>query len=149
MTILRRKLTCVAASTMLLMLLPSIVSATSATAGSDSLKDGHSLAESGKPYFSMTVRADLTHEGKAIELFPGEASPVLDFEEKGAFRVKCSLTGRKSAFGPIYLLVISDEAGREIESMFIGSNTTATFSPISLQVYMMAVNFPGTNVFGQ
>jgi|GEM_PF-6355438 hypothetical protein len=94
--------------------------------------------------FKITVRDDLTTPGVNLDLAPGQPSELIYLSKAGAIRVSCTPTGRKSAFGPSYSLVVSSESGETIGQMNIGSNTTATFTNLGVQIYMLS--FDGKNV---
>lgn len=86
----------------------------------------------------VTVRGNLTGSEVDLELKPGQLSDPIDLGEKGIFRVSCTPLKKSSPFGPVYSLVLTDINGKLAEQMNIGSNTTATFTDLGVQVYLLS-----------
>jgi hypothetical protein len=107
--------------------------------------DGPKLETSSTQVFKITVRADLSGSGVDLELQPGQLSEPVDLGNKGVFRVSCTPLNRATPFGPVYSLALTDVNGNAVAQMNIGSNTTATFTRLGVQVYMLSFDASAQN----
>lgn len=93
--------------------------------------------------FHVKIRGNLYDSPVDIDAYPGVLSGPLQIKGRGSVRIRVTpAQAVNPKFGPVYLLTITDLNGKLLDSMKIGSNTTATFQDIGLQVYLISVQVP-------
>lgn len=115
-----------------------LLGASSVTANAVGAESSH-IPIANSQLFHMKVRGSLYDPPADVDVYPGVLSQPLRLQSKGTVRVKIELAGTDPKFGPFYLVTITDYAGKPLGSMKIGSNTTATFQNLGLQVYLLSV----------
>lgn len=93
----------------------------------------------GTQVFHVKVRGNLFAAPVDVDVYPGKLSAPLHVEGKGTVRLRITPDKIDPHFGPSYLLLVTDAKGKPLDSMKVGSNTTATFQSLGIQVYLLSV----------
>lgn len=88
--------------------------------------------------FHVQIRSNLYDDPVRMDVQPGVLSKVVALPGRGDLRVKVTPAGADKAFGPYYHLELTNAEGKVLDSMNVGSNTTATFSALGIQVYLVS-----------
>lgn len=115
-----------------------LLSANATSASADGIKNTH-IPVANAQVFHVAVRGNLYDSPTDVDVYPGELSEPLLLHDRGTVRIKIALAGTNPKFGPFYLLTITDKSGKPLSSMNVGSNTTATFPNLGIQVYLLSV----------
>lgn len=93
----------------------------------------------GTQVFHVKVRTDLYSAPLDLDVVPGKLTDPVTLRGKGVVRLRITPDKVNSRFGPSYQVLVTDAKGKKLAVMSVGSNTTATFESLGLQVYLLSV----------
>lgn len=93
----------------------------------------------GTQVFHVKVRTDLYSPPLDLDVVPGKLTDPVALKGKGLVRLRITPDKVDPHFGPSYHVVVTDAKGNKLAAMNIGSNTTATFENLGIQIYLLSV----------